>query len=294
MARTAAAPAAQSKALATVVMTDDELTATLRELGLLETPQGDGNWPQRAKVEGSTIYLGDDMYVSNPKTKTPAMRVRLLGLPAEYQGIYIPRNLALHPDVNRPDIADKYCKSHFDVETEKREFSEDGTSCRGCPISPFTKRDNLPVFEDSEGRPTTRKCQWRAEVSFQVLDHEGAISDPTVWVLDLSTTSVIEFKGTGKEAQKGAASEFNFIHKLARFGAQLTPENPNEGLRTALTAYRLGGVICDVFQLPMRSDDGSRSWYVTSFTPVDIIDVDEAPALEAGDAPEGNPDDLPF
>lgn len=300
MASRAAAAATNSKALAPVQMSDDDVTAALRALGMIESAGGDGDYPQRAKVEGSSIYLGDDMYVSNPKTKTPAMRVRLLAVPDEYQGVFIPEALAVI--INRPDIADRYCKSHFGIENEARKYAEDGTNCNTCPIGPFKKKTDLPVYLE-DGNQKTRKCQWRAAVEFQVLDAEGAITDPTIWSIDLSTTSVIEFKGTAKEPMKGTVSELNFMQQLARFGAQSNPENPAQGLRDALTGLPIGNVIADVYQLPKRSDDGSMSWYVTSFVPVDLLTDVEAPAavIEAVNEPKDvTPvddtltDDLPF
>jgi hypothetical protein len=279
-------------------MSQDDITAVLQQLGYVEE-QSNGDWPQRAKIEGTTIYLGDEMYVSNPKTKTPAMRVRLLGVPEEYQGAYLDPELSAL--IGRPGDANKYCKSRFEVEGEARKFSDLHADCNKCPISPFTKRDNLPVLANGQ----TRKCAWRAEVSFQVLDADGLLSDDTIWVIDLSTTGVIEFKGTGREPVLGSASPFNFMQQLARFGAQSNPENPADGLRKALLGLRLGAIVADVRQLPMSSDDKSRSWYVTSFEPVQILDLDEVEAdagviaIEDGldsiaDTGTTNLDDLPF
>ena len=296
-----AAAAANNNALAPVTMSDDDFTKALQALGMVES--ADGDFAKRAKVEGTAIYLGDDMYVSNPKTKTPAMRVRLLNVPTEYQGVFIPSELA--SVLERPDIADRYCKSYFDEPNQGRKYAEDGTSCSSCPIGPFTKKANLPVYYE-DGSAKTRKCQWRANLEFQVLDSEGAISDPTVWALDLSTTSVIEFKGTAKEPITGSpstGSEFNFMQKLARFGAQSNPQNPAQGLRDAMTGLATGSIIADVYQLPAKSDDGSMSWYVTSFTPVDILTDIEQPAAELAPVNEPRdvtpvddtiPDDLPF
>lgn len=282
---------AQSTALAPVSMSQDDITKALQEIGYIEAG-GDGDWPQRAKVEGTTIYLGDEMYVSNPKTGTPAMRVRLIGVPEEYQGVYL--NDALASAINRPQHANKYCKSRFAIETEARKFSDLHTSCDECPISPFTKRDNLPILPDGQ----TRKCAWRAEVAFQVLDAEGTLTDPTIWILDLSTTGVIEFKGTSREPVMGSVSDFNFMQKLAKLGAQSTPENPADGLRKALLGLRLGAVVADVRQMPAQNEDKSRSWYVTSFEPVLILDLDEPAELTAGtvtvDDGSGDTDDLPF
>ena len=297
-----AAAAANSNALAPVQMSDDEFTKALQALGMIEGA-GDGDYPQRAKVEGTAIYLGDDMYVSNPKTKTPAMRIRILNVPVEYQGVFIPAELATVLD--RPDIADRYCKSYFDEPNQGRKYAEDGTNCNSCPIGPFIKKANLPVYYE-DGNAKTRKCQWRAAIEFQVLDSDGSISDPTIWSLDLSTTSVIEFKGTKSDPIGGSpstGSEHNFMQKLARFGAQSNPQNPAQGLRDAMTGLATGSILADVYQLPAKSDDGSMNWYVTSFTPVDILTDIEQPVAEIAAVNEPRDvtpsddtltDDLPF
>lgn len=287
-------PAASRAIVPATPLGDDEMTAALRAAGLIEPERGGGDYPQRAKVDGLTISLGDEMYVSNPKTKAPAFRARLIDVPVEYQGVFLDDDLARA--INRSGDAGTYCKSFFAIEDQKREFSEDGHNCRECPINPFTKRDALPLLDNGK---VAKKCQWRAEVAFQVLDAEGAISDDTVWTLDLSTTSVIEFKGTQKTQPEGSVSEFNFMQKLARFGAASTPDDPTTGFRNALNALALGLVIVDVRQIPTSKD--GVNWNVTSFDPVQILESEATAAIEAGDivgddAPADAPqtDDLPF
>jgi hypothetical protein len=115
-----------------------------------------------------------------------------------------------------------------------------------------------------------------------------------VHLLSLPITGMIEFKGTGRDPIAGSVSEFNFNQKLARFGMDAHPENPTEGLALALSALRLGLVIADVSLLAQSNENGSRSWTVPSFEPVDILSPEDAPPLiEAGASPAKG-DDLPF
>ena len=93
------------------------------------------------------------------------------------------------------------------------------------------------------------------------------------------------------------------MQKLARFGAQSNPQNPAQGLRDAMTGLATGSILADVYQLPAKSDDGSMNWYVTSFTPVDILTDIEQPVAEIAAVNEPRDvtpsddtltDDLPF
>lgn len=270
-------------ALTTNVLSQDAINEALQKAGLAE-PEATGG-VNRVTMNGFMFTFDDgNVATSNPKTGTPAFRARLLDAPTEYQAAWLTEPLAAA--IGRPQDAKRFCKSHFDTPNEARKRSESGADCTACPIGPFIPRDQIPVEADG------RKCQWKADVHFQLVDDDGAISDPTVHTLTISTTSVIEFKGTAKSPVKGSASELNTIQKLARLGAAKDPENPTAGMSAALLALRLGGVICDVSALSMSSDDKSRSWTVASFNPVDVLDIEETPAMPAIEA--GEDTSLPF
>jgi len=260
---------------------NDDITRKLQELGLIQKSTSDIN---RIKVDGLTFTVGDEMYVSNPKTKAPAFRARLMGAPIEYQARWLDSSLA--NAIGRAQDADTFCKSYFEEANQARNFSESGAPCRTCQVSPFCKKEALPA--QAEGQ----RCSWRADIQLQVLDNTGAISDPTVWTLTLPTTGVIEFKGTNRDPEKGHVSEYNFMQKLARFGMDCNPDNPNRGLMEAVTGMSVGAVIVDVRAVQTQSQDGSRRYNVIVFDPVDIIKLDETPAL--GDGADDNGDNLPF
>lgn len=279
---TLAVPTPATTAMAVPIMTNDDITKKLQELGLIQTGQSDIN---RIKVDGATFTVGDEMYVSNPKTKAAAFRARLLGTPVEYQARWLDASLATA--IGRPEDSDMFCKSYFDNPAQHREFSENGSNCRSCQLSPFVKKETLPVQADNQ------KCSWRAEVQLQILDADGAITDPTVYTLTLPTTGIIEFKGTNREPEKGHVSALNFMQKLARFGQASNPENPTQGLMEAVTGLSLGAVIVDVRSVPASSTDGSRRYNCIVLEPVDVIKLDATPALTDG-AIASDEDDLPF
>lgn len=277
---------------APVGLTAADFTAALKGAGFIESRESTFN---RIKVDGTTFYAGDEMYISNPKTNAPAFLAQIVDSPLEYQAYWFNEDGEVARAVNRPEIAGHMCKSHFDIPEQAREYAEDGTPCRQCPINPFVKKELLPI--ESKGF----KCSWRGDIQLRILDEEGKLADETIWTLSLPTTGMIEFKGTSRDAEKGHVGELNFMQQLVRLGASLTPDQPNDGLMKALTALRLGGVVTEVRSVPVQSATGNR-YNVVQFTPIQILDVEDAgPALTAGTAepePEGDGtpviDDLPF
>ena len=261
-----------------------DFNAILRDSGYGQVSDQEFN---RIKIDGMVFHAGDQMFVSNPKTKTPAFRARLLDVPAEYQAAWIDDQLGRF--LGRENASNSFCKSYFDEPNQARKYAEDGTACESCPINPFTKRENLPVLPDGTA---ARKCSWRAELRVQILDDDGTISDPTEWLLTLPTTGIIEFKGTAKDPEKGHLGDLNFLQKLMRLGTTKWDGDPNASAFRALSAMRTGGVLVEVRAVPTKSQDGSRSYNVVQLTPYDIIEVDDAPALPAGDVPDT--DELPF
>jgi hypothetical protein len=267
-------------------LSEADITAALRKHGLLE-PEAPATGINRVTMNGLMFTFDDGtVATSNPKTGAPAFLARLLDTPVEYQAAWLTEPLARA--IGRPEDANRFCKSHFDVESEARKYSESGADCNKCPIGPFVPKDSIPLEADG------RKCQWKADLSFQVVTPEFTIDDPKVHTLTLSTTSIIEFKGVAKNPVAGSASDFNFMQKLARFGMASDPENPTRGLANALTALRLGGVIVEVRAIPTWNADRSRSWSVASFTPVRIIDVAAADSPALPEVTGVSADDLPF
>lgn len=267
-----------TSAVATIAPSQDDITAILRSLGGVETPTTEFH---RIKVDGSTFYLDDEPFVSNPKTGAPAFTARIVGAPEEYQALWFDAEIA---DIAGRPNKTGFCKSWFGQPSQAREFAEDGTSCRSCPFNPFTKEP-----------PLGKKCQWKGELQLQIVDPAtGQLRDDTIWHLTLSTTAMIEWKGTSRDSVKGNVSDQNFMHKLATYAVGTAPDaDPKSAIYNALTALSLGGVVAEFRILRGQSQDGARTWSVVSATPVAILDVSEAPALpETAGASDG--DAIPF
>lgn len=251
---------------------DTDITAALRAAGVLEEPQGSFH---RAKLDGATLLLDDEPYVYNPKTDKPAIVVRLARSPIEYQAFWFDETDAA---ANGRE-SEGFCKSYFDIPEQARKFSQDGHSCEACPFYPFN-------------REAPKRCQWKGDVEFQQVFDWGEPDKQRLgdelWTLTLSTTGMIEFKGTGKEPVRGSVSDMNFYHRLARYALDNGMSVPD-----ALTALAQGRVIAEVRILRASSKDGARTWSVVSFTPVAILDLANTPALTAG-TDDGDLDDLPF
>lgn len=274
---------ATSNALTTASVSTDDITEKLRALGALE--EGGQKW-NRVEWKDQIFTLGDETYISNPKTGTPAMRIRILSSPAEYQAFFFAKDGVDAQAAGRDaSIVGKFCRSYFDEPSQKREYAEDGTSCRTCPINPFVK--NSPLASG-------RKCSWRGDLQFQVVDDDGTISDETVWTMTLPTTAMIEFKGTKKDPEKGSVSELNFQQRLARLALEnVDDKDVDAALYKAWTGLNIGNVIADVYAIPTSNADGGNRYSVISLRPVAILDDLPTPAI-AGSSASDNVDDLPF
>ena len=302
-----AAPKAKTAApepMLPAMASEDSFTAALREAGFLSAASGGTDF-NRIKVSGQNFVYGtdekgnDNIIASyNPVTKEPAMYVRIAGPITEYQKAWFDKDGELARAVGRPDSAGKMCKSHFDDANEARKFSApingQRYSCDECPIHPFVPKDQLPP--EAKGK----KCAWNADIDFFILDKQPdgtlAQTDQTLYTMSLSTTGVIEFKGSSSKktsALSGSVSDENFMVKLAKLGITKWGE---KGILQAMSNYHLGAVVAELRSLPTSSADGAFKYNVTSFTPIDILDLEEQPALPAAsdESDSGDPDDVPF
>lgn len=270
----------KNTAVALPILDDNAITKALRQSGAIEESMGGA----RIRVDGSMFIAGEDMYPYNPAKKEPAFVGRLVGPMVEYQALWFDADHAKY--ANRPDIQDKYCKSYFNEPTQNRKFSQDGTECAECPFHPFVKD---PVFG--------KKCQWRGDLELQIVPESGKLEgNEPIWTLSFPTTSVIEFKGTKRDPVRGNVSQFNFMHKLARFAssqAATKGEDQGQAILRAIESYHNGGVVAEFRLLGNTSDDNARTWRVISLEPVYILDVQAAPAIEAG-TDSSDYGDLPF
>ena len=281
-----------------------DITATLRALGLIE-PEGQGLTSiNRANLNGASIELGEDTFPTNQKTKAPAFYGRILDLPDEYQGVFLTEDDA--DILERPDIAGRFCKSHYNPERYPNEaasdgrsgaYAEDGTECRKCPIMPFIPKDKSPLENN-------KKCQWRGDITFQRCEQDGTTLDERTWTLSLPTTGMIELKGARKEPEKGYITERNFMFRLVDLAIATWPDMPPAAaIQRSAVALASGGVVAAFRAIQFRNAN-SMSFPVVALEPVaiieDLVNAPDTPALPAEAAKnvtpsaEADEDDLPF
>ena len=187
------------------------------------------------------------------------------------------------------------CKSHFDKPEEAREFAEDGTACRQCPVNPFAKRDTLP--EEARGQ----KCAWRGDIDLRIVeqqeDESYAVTDETVYTMSLPMTAMIEFKGMGtKEPVKGSVSDMNFMQRLARLAVTSWPDlEPYAAISKGRMALMGGHVLAEVRSVPTQNPHNGNRYSVTQFIPIVILPYEEPTAeLEDGDTGTTEDEAVPF
>lgn len=263
------------------------IAEALRDLGL-SSGGGDSKWG-RAKVNGTTLMLDDNVFTGSTEELT--LYGRLIDVPLEYQGLWIEAGDATI--LQRPDAAESYCKSYYDIETQGGKHAEDGTACGSCPVNPYTKRESSPLANG-------KKCSWRADVLFKWTDKLGQEQDSRDWTLSLATTSVIELKGTSREPTKGFISDENFMNRLARFGMSVFKDDePKLAIAKIGAMLKSGRLICS-FGVVQKTG-GPRNFPVIVMEPVNVVldaEATDAPkqlASEAASEAAANDfDDLPF
>lgn len=281
----------------------DEFTKALLEAGFLSKAAGGAEFNRISAKGNNLVYDKEVIATYNGKTKEPALIVQLTDMPVEYQSMWFSETLA--KAVGRdgsvegvPSIANRFCKSHFETPGEERKFAEDGTSCQTCPVSPFTPVGALPP--EAKAQEGASKCAWKGDIEFYILEkqEDGSYTniDETLYTMSLPTTGIIEFKGTSKKKLEGSVSAENFMVKLARLGVEKWGK---EGLMKARSMLQAGGVIAELHLPLATSQDGSRSYNVASFNPIDIIDIEQHAALPDSSTNESNTgntedDDVPF
>ena len=236
-------------------LTPEEISAILAGHGAIDNEAEEFH---RIKVDGTNFVSDDDIWMSNPKTGEPAFVARLLSPPVQYQSFWFTPEAAITAD--RPEMANKFCKSHYDNPQENREFGTNGASCRACPYNPFG--NEYP------------KCSWKGDIQFQIIPEDGVMKgDEIVWTITLSTTGMIEWRGTRKNQTGGSATDKNFMHKLAELALTLAPEwgmGPDEAVVAALTSLNGGGVAAEFRSVRMSNEQSGNTWSVPSLTPVHI------------------------
>ena len=274
-------------AVATAEDNKNLITEALRDLGLA-TQGGDQTWG-RAKINGTTLDMDGAIFVGTSEETT--LYGRLIDIPLEYQGMWIEAGDAAV--LHRPEAAESFCKSYYHIDEQGGNTSEDGTSCKTCPVRPRIKREESPLANG-------KKCSWRSDVLFKWCDKLGQEQDGRDWTLSLATTSVIEMKGTSSEPIKGYISDENFMHRLAKFGMSVFKDDDPKLAIAKIGAVLKSGRLVASFKVVQKTG-GPRNFPVIVMEPVNVIFDEaesEAPKKLASEAAEDAAanahDDLPF
>lgn len=258
--------------------TAEDITAALQREGALDETS---ERFERVRVDGSTFVATDEnIWVSNPKTSEPAFTARLMGPPAQFQAFWFTPELAAQ--ANRDDMAEGgFCKSYYDNPAEAREYGTNGASCRSCMFNPF-----------GDSRP---KCSWKGDIQFQVVPEDGVLTgDETVYTMTLSTTGMIQYKGTRKAPNAGTVTDKNTMFLLAELAIKNAADwgqQPQEAIRTALNALNEGLVAANFRIMRATNENNGQTWSVPVIEPVhiEVPNVEAKPALEAGEDPYADP-----
>lgn len=276
------------------VLDPEEIQRILAGQGAIDNAD-EGFGSIRMKMSGNTFQTDDDVWVSNPKSGEAAFTARLMGPPKQYQAYWFDKADA--EKAGRPDIADRFCKSYYDNPQEAREYGTNGASCRACPFKPFGGAG--------------KSCSWRGDLLFQIIPEDGVLKgDEPLHELSLSTTGMIEFRGTKRAPMEGSVSAKNFQTQLAEYcivhmddlgvpeGTQ--QERVEKAIMVGLNALSEGLVAAEFRILTATNEERGQSWPVVSLTPVHVQAPEAQPAIEASSSegstadPAEGYDDLPF
>lgn len=246
-------------------LTPEELTALLQRNGWAE--KGSSDSMPRMKLDGNMLTTPEGgMYVYNPaKPQVPALVVRIVRPPEEYYAIWIDSGVAL--SIGRTDLDGTFSKEYINPDPDRKVWPSD------------------EVYPDL--RRAGHKGAWKGDILVQIIPEDGQLKgDETVYVLTLSTTSLIEFKGSSRAPLEGSVSDENFITKLSNFAQSHAPDgtDPGQAVMDALESLTLGGVAAEVRILRAENKELGRTWPVIVFDPIHVEDMtNTAPALGDGE-----------
>jgi hypothetical protein len=254
-------------------LSKEELTALLQREGWAEKASGD-NYP-RMKLDGQMLTTPEGgMYVYNPaKPAIPALTVRIVRPPEEYWAIWIDGSVAR--GISRPDLEGTFSKSYIHPDPDRKVWPSDEV---------YQELRSTDGLTDDRGNPV--KPSWKGDILLQIIPDEGMLTgDEPVYLLTLSTTSLIDFKGTSRAPSEGSVSEDNFITKLSNFAQSAEGvTDPAKAVLDALTSLSLGGVAAEVRILRAENKERGQTWSVVVFDPIHVEPMDDVPAIGDGES----------
>lgn len=256
-----------SKALTVATtLSSDDLTALLQQSGWAEKPSGEAL--PRIKLDGNMLTTPDgEMFVYNPKKpEVPAMTIRIVRPPEEYFAIWIDSEASRA--IGQPELENTFSKKFLDSDPTRRTWPSD------------------EAFERL--KDAGFKSSWKGDMLVQIVPDSGTLTgEEQTYILTLSTTSLIEFKGTSKSPEAGSVSDTNFVRRLSLFALEEATDNPKKAVLDALTSLTLGGVVAEARLIRAENKDLGRTWTVIQFAPIHIEPMQQGDrVLSAGDDPD--------
>lgn len=279
----------------------EDYTKAMIAAGLMPASAG-GSEFSRVAIDGQNFVIENETYPYNPKTDEPAILIRVVDDVRELYKMWFPKvgepGGDLAAAIGRPDIAGQMCKTYdHDKPLGARVSETDGTACASCAVNMMMKPENL--IDAADGK----KCKWSGELDFQLIDPESReLVSEQIHTLPMSSTGVIEWQGSFSDHERGYVRDLNFKQLLARLALTKFPDtDPIAAVTKATSALRLGGVIAEGRIL--RAENKGNRFSVPTFTPIDIIPVEEPAGLiaapeetsaEAAAEADATADPLPF
>ena len=275
----------------------DEIQAAMIAAGLVRPPTGESGDFNRVRIDGQTFVFGDpknpEFRFDSPSDGRPAFRAQIARDAIEYKARFFDDKLAQIAE--RPNIANKMCKTHDAIPTQAGKRAEDGFPCEKCPVSWMLPKDS-PIPQDGNG--IAKKCSGMLDVEFRLLNEAGdGYIDDRIWTLSLSVTGLMEWQGSFNDRAAGYVTETSFKRKLAILAAQRNPQDIAGAVLRATQSLENGGVFAEARII--RAERNGNRFSVPSWTPYDIVEIATAPAIttEEQPAPEGveqSDNDIPF
>lgn len=282
----------RATAVVPTTISADDITALLQQSGALPAFNSEYH---RLTLEAGRLVAdkGTDKEEKwYPRKGAPTITLRIVSPPAYYSGIFLSdngRDGAFNAaNIGRPDLNGRFSRKWDDPQMQQN--------------------DNNPANEvfdivKAELAKIGRYPQFKADMEVQIVPESGEMTGNEItYQLTLSTTSIIEWRGSRDDKSGGYVSEQNFIVKLANYAIEQLPEGSDENTQRraildAMAALNIGNVIADVYILDAENKDKTNSWSVLAFTPIYIADMSaNAPALGAGEVDDltANSDDVPL
>lgn len=283
------APAAPAPSTSTAlavpeVISNKDLMALLQQAGMVSPEYSNF---RRMRMDGGILNTLDSQggvenmfppLMENGEPK-PSLTVRIVKPPVYYNAFWLgpefdergkPTNGIDPGRIGRADLNKLFAK-RYDDESEQA-------------------KDKNPANEvyDQIAALTNRRGDFKADIQLQIMPKDGVFKgDEPVYTLSLPASAALDFRGSRKNPEGGVAQEQNFMYQLGALAVKIGLENGatrddlEQWVLNAHEAFRIGGVVADIYLLRASNSDGSQKWTIPAFKPVHIEFAEHVETLPA-------------